>query len=120
FYIYTPSSYLELLDDDDRPVPDGEIARVVVTKLDGYAMPLIRYDTGDLAIKLPRHLYPNIRRFNFPLLQKVIGRNTDIINTPEGKNLIVHTFTGIFEFYEEIKQFRVIQREIAKIEIEFI
>lgn len=120
FYIYTPNVYLELLDDNDQPVKDGTIGRVIVTKLDGYAMPLIRYDTGDLAIKLPKEEYPKERRFNFPLLKKVIGRNTDIIKTSDGKNLIVHTFTGIFEFFKEIKQFRIIQEKLESITIEYI
>jgi phenylacetate-CoA ligase len=120
FYIYTPNVFLELLNEDNRPVPDGEIGRVVVTKLDGFAMPLIRYDTGDLAIRLPREEYPEQRMFQFPLLKKVIGRNTDIVKTLDGKNLIVHTFTGIFEFYHEIQQFRVVQREIDRIVIEYI
>jgi phenylacetate-CoA ligase len=120
FYLYTPNVYLEILDDNNNEVDDGEVGRVIVTKLDGWAMPLIRYDTGDLAVKLPRDEYPISRKYNFPLLKKVIGRNTDVIRTPEGKNLIVHTFTGIFEFYEQIKQFRVIQTNINEITIEYI
>lgn len=120
FYLYTPSMYLEILDEYNNTVPDGEMGRVVVTKLDGYAMPLIRYDTGDLAIKLPRSKYPLKRDFAFPLLEKVIGRNTDIIKTQDGKNLIVHTFTGIFEFFPEIKQFQVIQDNIESITIRYI
>ncbi|MBK8563707.1 MAG: phenylacetate--CoA ligase family protein [Saprospiraceae bacterium] len=120
FYIYTPNVYLELLDQDNQPVKDGEMGRVIVTKLDGYAMPLIRYDTGDLAIKLPISEYPEKRKFNFPLLKMVIGRNTDIIKTSDGKNLIVHTFTGIFEFYPEIKQFKIIQESYDSIIIEYI
>lgn len=120
FYIYTPNVYLELLDENGNEVPDGEIGRVIITKLDGYATPLIRYETGDLAIKLPRNEYPENRKYNFPLLKMVIGRDTDIIKTPEGNRLIVHTFTGIFEFYPSIKQFRVIQNVVDEIEIEYI
>lgn len=120
FYIYTPGVVLELLDDNNKPVPDGSIGRVVVTKLDGYAMPLIRYDTGDLAVKLPADKYPAKRDFNYPLLERVIGRNTDIIKTSDGINLIVHTFTGIFEFYPQIIQFQIIQNEIDSIIIKYI
>jgi phenylacetate-CoA ligase len=120
FYIYTPSVYVEILDQNWEEVPDGEMGRVVLTKLDGYAMPLIRYYTGDLAIKLPQDEYPDQRRFAFPLLKKVVGRDTDIVYTPSGKNLIVHFFTGIFEFYPEIIQFRVIQNELASIDVEVV
>ena len=32
-----------------------------------------------------------------------------IIKTPDKKHLIVHTFTGIFEYYPEIKQFQIVK-----------
>lgn len=120
FYIYTPSVFIEILNDLNEPVNDGEMGRIVLTKLDGFAMPLIRYDTGDLGILLPREKYPPNRDLSFPLLERVIGRNTDIIKTPDGKTLIVHTFTGIFEFYEEIQQFQVVQNDLNSIIIKFI
>lgn len=120
YYIFTPNVFVELLDEDWREVEDGKVGRVVVTKLDGYAMPLIRYYTGDLAIRLPREKYPDNRRFSFPLLQQVIGRDTDLIYSPDGSVLIVHTFTGIFAKYQEIKQFRVIQSRLDSIVIEYI
>lgn len=120
YYIITPHVYLEILDDDNNEVPDGNIGRVVVTRLDGYSMPLIRYANGDLAIKLPQNKYPEKRDLAFPLLEMIVGRDTDIVYTSSGKYLIVHFFTGIFEFYPEIKQFKVIQRELSKIEIDYI
>ena len=120
FYLYTPNVYLEILNDNWQSVPDGEMGKVVLTKLDGFAMPLIRYYTGDLAIKLPLAEYPSERDLAFPLLKKVVGRDTDLVRTSSGKTLIVHFFTGIFEFYSEIRQFRVIQNDIKSIEIEYI
>lgn len=120
FYVYTPSIYLEVLDENNQPVEDGEMGRIILTKLDGYAMPLIRYDTGDLGVMLPKEKYPEKRDLAFPLMEKVIGRNTDVIKTSDGKTLIVHTFTGIFEFYAEISQFQVVQNDINSILIKYI
>lgn len=40
---------LEILDDANRPVGARLTGRVVVTPLNGYAQPLIRYEQGDLA-----------------------------------------------------------------------
>lgn len=37
--------------DSDEPVGDGEVGRVVVTDLTNRAMPMIRYDIGDLAVR---------------------------------------------------------------------
>lgn len=120
FYIYTPNIFLEILDDQGNEVPDGIMGRVVVTKLDGFVTPLIRYETGDLAIKLPESDYPANRQYAFPLLQFVVGRDTDIIKDRNGAVLIVHTFTGIFEFYQEIRQWRIIQDVQDDITIEYI
>ncbi len=119
-YQYSPQVYLELLDADGFPVKDGEIGQVVVTRLDNKHMPLIRYNVGDLAVKLPKSRYPKRRKFNFPLLEKVIGRNTDIVLLRDGRKMIVHSFTGVFEYINEIKQFRILQKNRDGIEIEYI
>jgi phenylacetate-CoA ligase len=120
FYQYTPNVFIEIVNDAGDTVQDGYLGRIIATKLDGFAMPLIRYDTGDLGIRLPLAKYPISRDFAFPLIEKVIGRNTDVIRTQDGKTLIVHTFTGIFEFFAEIKQFQIIQHRAEEIEINFI
>ncbi len=120
YYVLTPHVYLELLDEKGNEVPDGEIGRVVVTRLDAFEMPLIRYYLGDLAIKLPREKYPEKRDLQFPLLEKIIGRDTDIVRTESGKKMIVHFFTGIFEHVPEILQFRVVQNSLHEMTIEYI
>ncbi len=120
YYIMSPHVHLELVNSDGQPVPDGELGHVVVTRLDNYSMPLVRYWNGDLAVKLPRNRYPHQRNLKLPLLERVVGRETDIVLTRSGQILVVHFFTGIFEFIKEIKQFRVIQRNLDGIEIEII
>jgi phenylacetate-CoA ligase len=119
-YIMSPCVYLEIVDDNGNEVQDGEMGHVLITSLIHKAMPLIRYKLGDLAIKLPINKYPEIRELKFPLLQKVIGRETDIVKTPNGGELIVHSFTGIFEYYSGIQQFCVIQNDLNGVIIEYI
>ena len=119
-YLYTPQVYLELLDDKNNPVKEGEIGNVVVTRLENKHMPLIRYKLGDLAIMLPKEKYPINRKFNFPLIEKVIGRNTDVVILPDNRKLIVHSFTGIFEYIPEIKQFKIIQKNRKSMTVQFI
>ena len=108
-YIMDPFYIVEILDENNDEVEDGEIGYVVVTSLIHRSMPLIRYKVGDLAIKLPRKKYPMNRDLELGLFQKIIGRETDIVDTPSGKKLTVHSFTGVFEYYSEIKQFQVHQ-----------
>jgi phenylacetate-CoA ligase len=119
-YLMSPNVYIEILDDYGNEVPDGEMGNVIVTNLNAYGMPLIRYKIGDLAIKLAQKDYPVNRKLKLPILKKIIGRDTDIIKTKSGKYLVVHSFTGVFEHYKEIIQFCVIQNNLESIKIQII
>lgn len=119
-YIMSPHVCLEILDDDYNPVLDGELGNVVVTRLDAFSMPLIRYKIGDLAIKLPKEKYPEKRLYNYPLLEKIVGRETEVVVLLDDRKLTVHSFTGIFEYFTEIKQFQVIQEKKGRITIKYI
>lgn len=119
-YLMTPNVHVEILDDNDMEVRDGEIGNVVVTSLNAFAMPLIRYKIGDIGIMLPRKKYPKERKLYFPILKKIIGRDTDIVKTENGDSLVVHSFTGIFEHIPEIKQFCIIQNNLKGIQINII
>ncbi|RSK41499.1 AMP-binding protein [Mangrovimonas spongiae] len=120
YYIMSPHVVLEIVDDNGNPVKDGDMGHVLVTCLTNKAMPLIRYKLGDLAIKLPKEHYPKHRKLNYPLLQKVVGRETDIIKTTKNITLNVHSFTGVLEYYQEIKQYKVIQNNLESITIQYI
>jgi len=72
---------LELVGDDGRPVPRGEVGRVVVTGLFNWAQPLIRYVQGDLAVEgEPCSCGRTLR-----VLDRVIGRVTDMFRFPDGR-----------------------------------
>ena len=109
YHIATPHVLVEILDKDGQEVREGEIGEVFVTSLTNYLMPLIRYKVGDLAVKANESKVCSCGR-NLPILEKIIGRDTDIIYSPKGKALIVHFFTGILEHVQEIKQFQVYQK----------
>jgi phenylacetate-CoA ligase len=49
YHVHTECCIVEIVDDEGRPCGDGEVGRIVVTALDNLAMPLVRYDTDDLA-----------------------------------------------------------------------
>lgn len=117
YYVLSPHVVVELLDDAGAPVAPGQLGQVVVTRLDSRAMPLIRYALGDLAVAGEP---PPEADLDLPVIERIVGRDTDIVETPAGRHLIVHTFTGIFEFFEEVQQFRVVQRDPGGITIEVV
>ncbi len=49
YHVHDEHCLIEIVDDENRPVATGEFGRILVTTLTNFAMPLIRYDTGDIA-----------------------------------------------------------------------
>ncbi|MCB1247594.1 MAG: hypothetical protein KDB69_10035, partial [Acidimicrobiia bacterium] len=107
YYVMSPHVVVELLDDHDEPVPPGQMGRVVVTRIDALAMPIIRFALGDLAVA-PARPEASPHGLEFPQLERVVGRETDVWISPGGRTITVHTFTGVFEHEPEIEQFSVI------------
>src|SRR5690606_25574861 len=107
----------EIVDHEGRPVPEGELGRVVVTRLTPGPMPLIRYDTGDVA-----HFVGGSCACGRALrrISRIQGRSTDIVTTPAGDRLIVHFFTQIFEMIPEIAQFQVRQERPDSITVRYV
>jgi len=54
------------------------------------------------------------------ILESVDGRDTDIVLTPNGNRLIVHFFTGIFEYYPSIDNFQILQDRIGEITVNVV
>jgi phenylacetate-CoA ligase len=108
---------IEIVDHQGVPLPPGELGRVVVTRLTPGPMPLVRYDTGDVAhfVEGTCACGRSLRR-----ISRIQGRSTDIVSTPGGDRLIVHFFTQIFEMIPEIAQFQVRQERPESILILYV
>jgi phenylacetate-CoA ligase len=80
-HVCAETNFVELLDDDDRPVPPGAFGRVVVTSLYNYAMPFIRYDVGDYARAATA---PCRCGRGLPKLDQIGGRSRGAFLWPDG------------------------------------
>ena len=67
---------VEIIGDDDKPVPDGQPGEVVVTTLGVVGMPLLRFRTGDIAAKV---VAPCACGLNSYRLTPLIGRKHNMI-----------------------------------------
>jgi phenylacetate-CoA ligase len=74
-HIDSERSILEVVDEDGRPVYERE-GRILATSLYNFAMPFIRYETGDIGVMSKEVCRCGIRR---PLLQSIRGRTTDFL-----------------------------------------
>ncbi|HEY8596575.1 MAG TPA: AMP-binding protein [Devosiaceae bacterium] len=50
YHVNAESMLVEIVDEDGRPVEEGETGRLVITPFGSTALPLIRYDQGDTAV----------------------------------------------------------------------
>jgi len=100
-------TYFEFLDEEGEPVSPGEPGRVVVTDLTGKLMPLIRYDQGDLVIFVHKADKNGSGQHR---LTHIIGRDVDLMVHLDGSRQDPGIFYKILGSYEDIFQYRVIQK----------
>ncbi len=81
YHVHTEAAHVELLDADGAPAAPGTEGRIVVTSLINTAMPLLRYDTGDLA-RVPDGPCPCGR--TLPGFGAVAGRYRRVACLPDG------------------------------------
>lgn len=92
--------------DGDRPAAPGEPGRVIVTDLFSHAMPLIRYETGDIAIAgtdcscgCPA-----------PVLSNILGRSCEAVTTTDGRAVPPIVVGDAMRDLNGILQFQCVQR----------
>lgn len=105
FVINEADYIVEILDENAKIVPEGTLGRIVVTDLFNYAMPMIRYDTGDIGA---------IQTFDINGKRKKCicqfsGRRVDVIFDADGNALSPHAITNAMWDFPDILQFQLIQ-----------
>jgi phenylacetate-CoA ligase len=110
--------FVEILDDNNKAVPNGTSGRIVITSLFNKAHPFIRYDIGDIGILDEKSTLQK------PILRKLIGRNNDVAILPSGKKSPGLTFyyvtKSIIEDDGNVKEFVIKQTKIDTFEIEYV
>lgn len=117
YHIHMENSIVEIIT-DGRPARSGEMGRIVVTQLDNYAMPLIRYDLGDTAIMGDEK--PCRCGRAHPTLNSIGGRVYDIIYAPNGTALLPHFFVVVFKNLQEIRHYQIIHEEEESVLVKLV
>ena len=108
---------LEVVDDDDMPLPPGRKGRILITCLHNYAMPLIRYDTGDVGV-LSDDTCPCGR--GLPLLETIGGRTADVIVTRSGKTVPGSSLRFGFLASLGVEQFQIVQDTYEEVVVKLV
>lgn len=89
-------------------VTEGK-AKMIFTDLTNYATPFIRYDVKDFAILSEKKC--TCKR-GLPVIERIEGRDTDILITPGGKFITFYFFAGYFEHLDSVDMFQLEQNEL--------
>lgn len=106
FHLNTASYHFEFLKlDKDEPAETNEPARIVITDLFNHAMPLIRYDTGDIALLKEKCECG----WNTRAVQSILGRVMDCIYDTSGRIISPVTVTNYMWPFNKLLQYQFIQ-----------
>jgi phenylacetate-CoA ligase len=105
---------IEIVDDEGRPAPIGRPGRVLVTVLRSVAMPLIRYELGDVATWGG----PCDCGRTLPVLAHLAGRHRNLARMPDGALRHVQFQGAQILKLAPVREYRITQRGVALAEIE--
>ncbi|APY11009.1 AMP-binding protein [Seonamhaeicola sp. S2-3] len=105
--VNTEDVFVEILDENNNPLPHGKEGKIVVTSLYNKAHPFIRYELGDYGA-LAEESKPQK-----PILKYLLGRTNDFAILPSGKKAAGLTFyyvtKTVIEDNANVKEFIIEQ-----------
>ena len=121
YHVNSDYGILELLPLDRVAAPSGEprtrICRAVGTGLHNLAMPLIRYEVGDL-IEVNESPSPCPCGRGFPLIRAIAGRENDVIETPDGR--FITSLFVVFDLVDHIEDGQIVQEDVDRILVRIV
>lgn len=116
YHVMAESLLVEVIDDEGRACAPGQTGRIVVSTLHNFAMPLIRYEIGDLAeVGAP---CPCGR--GLPVITRILGRARNMLRLANGKQF--WPSFGLRGLSRElgIRQHQLVQKSFDRIEARLV
>lgn len=95
---------VEIIGEDDKPVPDGQVGEIVVTTLGVEGMPLLRFRTGDMAAKRTGQCRCGRNSFR---LTPLVGRKNNMIKF-KGTTLYPPMIIDVLDNCKEIANYQLV------------
>jgi len=108
--------YLELVA-NGRVVNPGQMGEVVITSLNQYAMPFIRYKNEDVGIYESEDC--SCGR-GMPVLREIVGRNSDLLVKPDGQIVHWSSIFTIMRHKPEVYQYQMYQSDREHLEVRLV
>jgi phenylacetate-CoA ligase len=116
YHVQEEATMVEVLNGRGDPSAPGETGTVVITPLQGYASPLIRYEIGDRAVAGATCSCGRPH----PVLKQVVGRMRDLFVLPSGERRFCDL--GDLAFYQlsDLRQCQIVQRSFNDLEVRLV
>jgi phenylacetate-CoA ligase len=115
YHMDIDSQVIEFVDGNEHVAPN-ERGQILLTCLYNYAMPLIRYDVGDIGRPMADEC--SCGR-GLPMMRNIEGRVNDLIKRPDGSIISPMSLLYIDEI-PGIVQFRIIQKRRDQVTVELV
>ncbi len=120
-HIFMEHNLLEVVNTEGTPVQPGEEGEIVITNLNNFSMPLIRYKIGDRGIMQEYSNCPC--GCEYPKLDKVTGRVSDIFVNSKGRKISSSFFIhliGVVYNDGSIAKYQAIQKDYNYIVVRIV
>jgi phenylacetate-CoA ligase len=107
---------LETVDENGHPVWDKP-GRFIITDLDNHAMPLIRYEIGDMGVLTRAHCRCGRK---LRVLKSLHGRSQDVLRSLDGKILPAIFFASRFRDLRSVLKYQLVQTGWEEIELRYV
>ena len=112
-HVLRPFVFVEIVDENGKPVPPGMTGRLLWTSTVNRGTPFLRYDVGDVGCYGPGD-YDESGIFGIRELQ---GRQAGLLKLPNGKTINCLFWNHLFKEFSEIEQFQVALLEDQQIQL---
>jgi phenylacetate-CoA ligase len=111
--VLRPWLFLEIVDDQGRPVSAGESGRLIWTSTICRGTPFLRYDIGDLG----SYDSGGLSESGISAIAELHGRVAGLLELPDGRKISSLYWNHLFKEIPEVKQFQVILRSNDQLRI---
>lgn len=123
YHVNAEHCLVEITDNEGRPCPPGARGRLLVTTMMNVVMPLLRYDTGDLAEAAAEGPCPCGR--SLPAFGPIHGRFRRLVNLPDGVYKSFSTLRNAMgdlpaELMAPLRQFQVHHYRDGRLELRLV
>jgi phenylacetate-CoA ligase len=112
YHLNAEHVFVEIIGEDGREVLPGAIGKVLITTLENYMMPLIRYDIGDYAVAT-EELCSCGR--TLPTIGRILGRGMNLFVMRDGRRIASWNLLNALTVFPRVQQLQIVQKAFDRI-----